>query len=113
MINEATFRDIPLPSTGNVNDYVAMIMRLRIEQLLLTQVRISIVSVQVHIFSFNMCDIIIYVDDGRIISQNVASLNILVHDAINLLYYEQTSENISTCYYYYNYHFVNCLLLLL
>ena len=27
-------------------------------------------------------------DDGRSISRNVASLNILVHDVINLLYYE-------------------------
>ena len=27
-------------------------------------------------------------DDGRSISQNVASLNILVHNVINLLYYE-------------------------
>ena len=27
-------------------------------------------------------------DDGRSISRNVASLNILVHDMINLLYYE-------------------------
>ena len=27
-------------------------------------------------------------DDGRSISRNVASLNILVHDGINLLYYE-------------------------
>ena len=27
-------------------------------------------------------------DDGRSISPNVASLNILVHDVINLLYYE-------------------------
>ena len=27
-------------------------------------------------------------DDGRSISQNVASLNILAHDVINLLYYE-------------------------
>ena len=26
-------------------------------------------------------------DDGRSISRNVASLNILVHDVINLLYY--------------------------
>ena len=26
-------------------------------------------------------------EDGRSISQNVASLNILVHDVINLLYY--------------------------
>ena len=28
-----------------------------------------------------------YYDDGRSISRNVASLNILVHDVINLLYY--------------------------
>ena len=30
----------------------------------------------------------IWPDDGRSISRNVASLNILVHDVINLLYYE-------------------------
>ena len=30
-------------------------------------------------------------DDGRSISRNVASLNILVHDVINLLYYNTNS----------------------
>ena len=29
-----------------------------------------------------------YQDDGRSISRNVANLNILVHDMINLLYFE-------------------------
>ena len=32
-------------------------------------------------------------DDGRSISRNVASLNILVHDVINLLYYEHWTES--------------------
>ena len=50
----------------------------------------SIAEVQVHIFSLTMRDIIIYVpDDGRRISRNVATLNTLAHDMINLLYYEQ------------------------
>ena len=31
-------------------------------------------------------------DDGRSISRNVASLNLLIHDTINLLYYEQRTE---------------------
>ena len=31
-------------------------------------------------------------DDGRSISQNVALLNILVHDVINLLYYEHWTD---------------------
>ena len=38
-------------------------------------------------------------DDRRSISQNVALLNILVHDLVNLLYYvntEQTSKHIFT-----------------
>ena len=48
MSNEATFREILLPSSGTM----------------------------------------IGPDDGRSISRNVASLNILVHDVINLLYYK-------------------------
>ena len=31
-------------------------------------------------------------DDGRSISQNVAHLNILVHDLINLLHYEYWTD---------------------
>ena len=31
-------------------------------------------------------------DDGRSISRNVAHLNILVHDMINLLYYEYWTD---------------------
>ena len=31
-------------------------------------------------------------DDGRSISRNVASLNILVHDVINLLHYEHWTD---------------------
>ena len=44
-------------------------------------------------------------NDGRSISRNVASLNILVHDVINLFYCimntEQTSKNIITCFICY------------
>ena len=31
-------------------------------------------------------------DDGRCISQNIASLNILAHDVINVKYYEHWTE---------------------
>ena len=34
------------------------------------------------------------IDDGRSISRNVASLNILVHDVINLLYQENGDSQI-------------------
>ena len=39
-------------------------------------------------FSRGKIYFIIQPDDGRSISRNVAHLNILVHDVINLLYYE-------------------------
>ena len=42
-------------------------------------------------------------DDGRSISQNVAHLNILVHDVINLLYLHQFSVgHVSTSSTYYH-----------
>ena len=39
-------------------------------------------------------------DDGRSISQNVAHLNILVHDVINLLYYEYWTDKQKYFYVY-------------
>ena len=49
--------------------------------LILTQIQ-----VQVNIFSLNMRDIIVtFLDDGRSISRNFASLNMLAHDLVNLL----------------------------
>ena len=45
-----------------------------------------IISVQICMFPLNMYDIIIYVAWWR--ERNIASLNIVAHDAINLLYYE-------------------------
>ena len=39
-------------------------------------------------------------DDGRSISQNVAHLNILVHDMINLLYYEYWTDKQKYLYEY-------------
>ena len=38
---------------------------------------------------FQRCFPLLQPDDGSINSPDVASLNILVHDVINLLYYEQ------------------------
>ena len=52
-----------------------------------------IVSVKVGIFTLNMRNIIIYIaDDGRSICRNVAHLNILVHDMVNLLYDEYWTD---------------------
>ena len=42
---------------------------------------------------------IIWPDDERSISRNVADLNILVHDPINLLYYEYRTDKQK---YFYN-----------
>ena len=39
-------------------------------------------------------------DDGRSISQNVAHLNIIVHDMINLLYYEYWTDKQKYLYVY-------------
>ena len=39
-------------------------------------------------------------DDGRSISRNVAHLNILVHDMINLLYYEYWTDKQKYLYVY-------------
>ena len=58
------------------------------------------------ITSFQKFDIKIFIDtdnklvDGRSISQNVASLHILVHDVINFLYYEHWTEERKYFYVY-------------
>ena len=41
-------------------------------------------------------------DDGRSISQSVASLNMLAHDMINLLYYEHWTDKWEYFYVYFN-----------
>ena len=47
-----------------------------------------------HVIGFNF-----WPDDGRSISRNVAHLNILVHDVINLLYYGLSSLTFDIIYY--------------
>ena len=42
-------------------------------------------------------------DDGRSISRNVAHLNILVHDVINLLYYEYWTDKQKYLYVFQNF----------
>ena len=44
-------------------------------------------------YRFERCFSLHRVDDGRSISRNVSSFNILVHDVINLLYYEYWTDS--------------------
>ena len=60
---------------------------------------LSSAKLQIYVFSIKREKSLINMgDDGRSISRNVAHLNILAHDVINLLYSdtEQTSKNIFT-----------------
>ena len=56
---------------------------------------------QVRIFPLTTRDIIIYAaDDGRSISRNVASINTLVHEVMNLMYYKHWTDKRK--YFYVN-----------
>ena len=70
--NEATFRETLLPSSGNVNDCHTYLKEIRRPGPVTQPFTLP--------------------DDGRSISRNVSSLNILVNDMINLLYYEHWTD---------------------